>query len=50
MLQDAAVVDGDRVLDSLERMLGEGTAAEYCHVHYAAHGCFAVRVERGVSA
>lgn len=50
MIQDAEVVDGDRALETLERMLGEGAPAEYCHVHYAAHGCFAVRVERGVSA
>ncbi|KAI1118237.1 hypothetical protein F5Y14DRAFT_447115 [Nemania sp. NC0429] len=50
MLQNAEVVDGDRVLETLEGMLGEGAPAEYCHVHYAAHGCFAVRVERGVGA
>ncbi|KAI1189696.1 hypothetical protein F5B17DRAFT_173092 [Nemania serpens] len=50
MLQAAEVVDGNRVLETLEGMLGEGAPAEYCHVHYAAHGCFAVRVERGDSA
>ncbi|KAI1356221.1 hypothetical protein F5Y01DRAFT_119839 [Xylaria sp. FL0043] len=46
MMCGAEVVDGDRLHEACQRLLGEGTSAEYCHVHYAAHGCFAVRVEK----
>ncbi|KAI1124571.1 hypothetical protein F5Y10DRAFT_28084 [Nemania abortiva] len=46
MMRSAEVVDGDRLLEACQRMLSEETPAEYCHVHYGAQGCFAVRVEK----
>ncbi|KAI1422561.1 hypothetical protein F5Y12DRAFT_717257 [Xylaria sp. FL1777] len=46
VLRDAEVVDGDRLPETCERLLGDGTPAEYCHVHFAAPGCFAVRIEK----
>ncbi|KAI0539064.1 hypothetical protein GGR58DRAFT_263734 [Xylaria digitata] len=46
MMHGAEVVDGDRLLETCERLLGDGTLAEYCHVHYAQPGCFAVRIEK----
>ncbi|KAF2963560.1 hypothetical protein GQX73_g10015 [Xylaria multiplex] len=46
MIHGAEVVDGDRLLETCERLLGDGTLAEYCHVHFAQPGCFAVRVEK----
>ncbi|KAI0102280.1 hypothetical protein GGR51DRAFT_294124 [Nemania sp. FL0031] len=46
MMQVAEVVDGNRLIEACKRMLSEETPAEYCHVHYGAQGCFAVRVEK----
>ncbi|KAI3321285.1 hypothetical protein HD806DRAFT_204457 [Xylariaceae sp. AK1471] len=46
MMNGAEVVNGDRLLETCERLLGEDTLAEYCHVHYGGPGCFAVRVEK----
>jgi len=36
---------GDELVEKAEQMLGN-EAVSYLHVHYAAPGCFAVRVER----
>lgn len=41
----AEVVPGSEAQDRLEELLGEGTTA-FVHLHNAAPGCFAVRVER----
>ncbi|KAI0483874.1 hypothetical protein F4859DRAFT_512510 [Xylaria cf. heliscus] len=46
MMQGFEIVDGDRLLETCEKLLGDDTTAEYCHVHYAGPGCFAVRVEK----
>ncbi|GAP87062.1 putative DUF1203 domain protein [Rosellinia necatrix] len=46
MMQGSEVVDGDELLDACQRLLKEENSAEYCHVHYLAPGCFAVRVEK----
>ncbi|KAI3335646.1 hypothetical protein F4824DRAFT_153126 [Ustulina deusta] len=46
MLRGAEVVDGDRLPETCQRLLGDESSAEYCHVHYAAQGCFAVRIEK----
>ncbi|KAI0400277.1 hypothetical protein F4802DRAFT_602179 [Xylaria palmicola] len=46
MLRGAEVVAGDRLVETCQQLLGGGSAAEYCHVHYAEPGCFAVRVEK----
>ncbi|KAI1825194.1 hypothetical protein F4861DRAFT_538283 [Xylaria intraflava] len=50
MMKDNAVVMGDRLQETCERLLGDGSLVEYCHVHFAAPGCFAVRVERASGA
>jgi Protein of unknown function (DUF1203) len=42
----AEVVDGAQFADAAGRLLADPRAA-YLHVHNAAPGCFAVRVERG---
>lgn len=49
MMQDAEEIDGDDLLETCQRLLGDDTSAEYCHVHYVAPGCFAVRVEKASS-
>ncbi|KAI0553905.1 hypothetical protein F4679DRAFT_580075 [Xylaria curta] len=46
MLQGSEIVDGDRLLETCQKLLGSDTSAEYCHVHYAQSGCFAVGVEK----
>ncbi|KAI8626459.1 hypothetical protein F5Y19DRAFT_478574 [Xylariaceae sp. FL1651] len=51
MMVDADVVDGNKVVEVCQRMLEEeGSSAEYCHVHYAMQGCFAVRVDKASAA
>lgn len=51
MLKEAEVADAKDLVMTCERLLSEGEEAderiEYLHLHYAAHGCFAVRVDRG---
>jgi len=39
------LVEGDRLEDAIARLLAEPRAA-YLHVHFAAPGCYAARVER----
>ena len=39
------LVEGDRLEDAITRLLAEPRAA-YLHVHFAAPGCYAARVER----
>ncbi|RYC64279.1 hypothetical protein CHU98_g1922 [Xylaria longipes] len=46
MMQGCDIVNGDRLLETCQKLLGDDTSAEYCHVHYAQSGCFAVRVEK----
>ncbi|RWA11265.1 hypothetical protein EKO27_g3840 [Xylaria grammica] len=46
MMQGSEVVNGDSLLETCQRLLGDGTLAEYCHVHFATPGCFAVRIEK----
>lgn len=45
MMLDAELVDGRRLEQSIERMLALPGAA-YLHIHFAAPGCYAARVER----
>ncbi|KAK0664372.1 hypothetical protein DIS24_g462 [Lasiodiplodia hormozganensis] len=51
MLREAEVAEGKDLVMACERLLSEGQEAdervEYLHLHYAAQGCFAVRVDRG---
>ncbi|KAI1343095.1 hypothetical protein F5Y15DRAFT_277236 [Xylariaceae sp. FL0016] len=46
MMVGSDLVDGEQMLDACERLLGDETRAEYCHLHYARQGCFAVRVDK----
>ena len=46
LMVDAAVTDGADLGPVAERLLAASRTA-YLHVHFAAPGCFAVRVERG---
>ncbi|KAI0441434.1 hypothetical protein F4803DRAFT_552102 [Xylaria telfairii] len=46
MMQGFEIVDGERLMETCQQLLGDDTSAEYCHVHYAKPGCFAVRVEK----
>ncbi|KAI1178284.1 hypothetical protein F4777DRAFT_538086 [Nemania sp. FL0916] len=46
MMRGNEVVPGDKVLETCERLLAEDGPGEYCHVHNAAAGCFAVRVDK----
>ncbi|KAI0198525.1 hypothetical protein F4808DRAFT_472660 [Astrocystis sublimbata] len=46
MMQACDVVDGDRLLETCQSMLADNNSAEYCHVHFARPGCFAVRIEK----
>jgi hypothetical protein len=39
------VVDGHQLVAAIERLFGNPQAA-YLHIHYAAPGCYAARVER----
>ena len=39
------IVDGARLEDAIDRLLAKPQAA-YLHVHFAAPGCYAARVER----
>ena len=39
------LVDGRQLIAAIERLLGDPRAA-YLHVHYAAPGCYAAKVER----
>jgi Protein of unknown function (DUF1203) len=45
MMVDAEIIDGTAVADAAARLLAH-PRARYVHVHNAAPGCFAVRVER----
>jgi hypothetical protein len=46
MLVDAAVVAGAKLEPEVERMFERAEVA-YLHAHFAAHGCFAARIDRG---
>jgi hypothetical protein len=39
------MVAGDKLEDAIERLFDEPRAA-YLHLHYAAPGCYAARVDR----
>jgi hypothetical protein len=39
------LVEGAKLEDAIERLLAEPRAA-YLHIHFAAPGCYAARVER----
>jgi hypothetical protein len=45
MIQGWELVGGRELEDAIERLLGNPSAA-YLHVHFAAAGCYAARVER----
>lgn len=45
MMVDRELVEGARLESAIERLLAEPRAA-YLHLHYAAPGCYAARVER----
>ena len=45
MMVGADVVDGKELEGAIERMLGD-ERADYLHLHYAKHGCYAARVDR----
>lgn len=45
MIEGFDVVDGNDLIECCERLF-KVDAAKYCHVHYAAPGCFAVRVDK----
>ena len=45
MMVDRDLVDGRQLEDAIERLLADQRAA-YLHVHYAAPGCYAARVDR----
>lgn len=45
MIVDAGVCEGTRAAEVFERLLADSRAS-YLHVHNAAHGCYAARVER----
>jgi hypothetical protein len=47
-MRDAALVDGKEVEPVIERMFGDPAVA-YIHVHNAARGCYAARIDRGPS-
>lgn len=48
MMLDAAVIDGVELDATVQRMFGDD-AIEVLHVHNAVRGCFAARIERGVT-
>ena len=45
MMVDRELVEGDQLEAAIERLFAEPKAA-YLHIHYAAPGCYAARVER----
>ena len=45
MMVDRELIDGREVEQAIERLLAEPKAA-YLHVHFAAPGCYAARVDR----
>jgi hypothetical protein len=45
MMVTFELVEGAKLEDAIERLLAEPRAA-YLHVHFAAPGCYAARVER----
>jgi hypothetical protein len=45
MMIDRQLVEGTALEGTIERLLGEPSAA-YLHLHYAAPGCYAARVDR----
>jgi hypothetical protein len=45
MMVGTALVEGAEVESAIERLLGDPRAA-YLHIHFAAPGCYAARVER----
>jgi len=45
MMVGWALVEGDRLAGTIEKLLADPRAA-YLHVHFAAAGCYAARVER----
>ena len=45
MMVSNALVDGGALEDAIQRQLGDPRAA-YLHIHYAAPGCYAAKVER----
>jgi hypothetical protein len=45
MMVGTEVVDGHQLVAAIERLFGNPQAA-YLHIHYAAPGCYAARVER----
>jgi hypothetical protein len=45
MMVDRELVEGQQVEQTIERLLANPTAA-YLHVHFAAPGCYAARVDR----
>jgi Protein of unknown function (DUF1203) len=45
MMISNALVDGQELEPAIDRLLGDARAA-YLHIHFAAPGCYAARVER----
>lgn len=45
MMVDCTLVDGRELEPAIERLLGDPKAT-YLHLHYAAAGCYAARVDR----
>ena len=45
MMVARELVEGDRLEGAIERLFADPRAA-YLHLHYAAAGCYAARVER----
>jgi hypothetical protein len=45
MMTGWELIDGGKLEDAIERLFGEPRAA-YLHVHFAAPGCYAARIER----
>jgi Protein of unknown function (DUF1203) len=45
MMTDWEIVEGTHVEAAIERQLAN-TAADYLHIHFAAPGCYAARVDR----
>ena len=45
MMVNAELTEGTRLESAIERLFAEPRAA-YLHLHYAAPGCYAARVER----
>lgn len=45
MMVDRDLIDGRQLEDAIERLLADPRAA-YLHVHYAAPGCYAARIDR----